>query len=302
MASAERCRVRTALAVVRALRPHQWIKNLLVFVPVLVGHRVVDVSCLLHGLAALASLSLCASGVYVINDLLDLEADRRHAEKRKRPFASGALPIAMGPVLAFLLLSGSLAVATTALSLQFAGCLFAYVAATCLYSAWFKKVVLLDVFILASLYTFRIVAGGVATSIQVSEWLMAFSMFFFLSLAFVKRYAELVRMESEGAVATSRRGYLVKDAGFLESIGCTSGYLAVLVFALYIHSPEMKLLYKNGWVLWLICPVLLYWITYVWLKAKRCELTEDPVLFAFRDRVSISLGALTVLLAALAQW
>jgi hypothetical protein len=108
-------------------------------------------------------------------------------------------------------------------------------------------------------------------------------------------------MESEAAVSTARRGYLVKDAGFLESIGCASGYLAVLVFALYIHSPEMTLLYKKGWILWLICPILLYWITYIWLKAKRCELTEDPVLFAFRDPVSISLGILTVILATLAQ-
>jgi 4-hydroxybenzoate polyprenyltransferase len=280
---------RSALA---ALRPQQWIKNILVFVPLVTSHNVFHFPLAMAAAIAFACFCLCASAVYVLNDLADISADRRHPTKRKRPFASGALPVSWGLPLASGLLIVGFAVAALTLSAAFSAALAVYFATTCAYSFFAKRVVMLDVLTLAGLYTVRILAGGMATGIVVSEWLMALSMFVFVSLAFAKRYAELERLFRANEVAASGRGYRVADIGLIESMGPASGYIAVLVLALYVNGEQMKTLYPNPWPIWLICPALMYWISRVWIKAKRGELSEDPIVFALRDRVSLYLGVI----------
>lgn len=289
------------LALVEELRPHQWAKNLLVFVPLITSHRFFEMARIEECLLAFVCLSLCASGIYVVNDLFDLATDRAHPVKRGRPLASGRLPLAAGPLLALVLLAGGIGVALLTSTRGLAYCLVVYTAVSLAYSAWLKEYALLDVFILTGLYVLRILAGGEATGIRISEWLMAFGLFFFLSLAFAKRYTELLRLAETSVPAVMRRGYHIKDLDFIASIGCTSGYLAVLVFALYINSPEMRQLYHRPLLLWLICPLLMYWITYLWLKAKRGELNEDPILFVILDRASLIIGGLVLVLFVLAS-
>lgn len=299
--------------VAKALRPHQWAKNVLVFVPMILAHAFTW-GHVFSALLAWICFSCVASGVYVLNDLLDVESDRRHPRKCRRPFASARLPLSAGPplVVSLLIVGATLAVAT--LPTKFVLLLGVYWGLTTLYSAWLKNKLILDVMVLAGLYTLRVIAGGAAVNVPVSEWLMAFSMFLFTSLAFAKRYAELSRLADDcalqlstererGVAATGAseavpggtpavsakphgRSYRVEDIGLIESLGPTSGYLSVLVLALYINGPQVSTLYRNGWVLWYVCPVLLYWITRLWFVAKRRKLSEDPVVFALRDGVS----------------
>jgi 4-hydroxybenzoate polyprenyltransferase len=277
-------------ALLAVLRPVQWVKNVLVFVPLLTSHNVFDVPLTLAALRAFVCFSLCASAAYVLNDLADINSDRRHPVKRYRPFASGELSVRWGLGLAIGLLMPAFALALLTLPIGFAGALGVYFAATCLYSFHAKRIAMLDVLLLAGVYTIRVIAGGLATGIVVSEWLMAFSMFLFVSLAFAKRYAELERLLREGEAGASGRGYCVGDIGLIESMGPASGYIAVLVLALYVNGEQMKTLYRSPWPLWLVCPVLMYWIGRLWFKAKRGELNEDPIVFALRDRVSLALG------------
>ena len=288
-------------AIVRGLRPQHWIKNLLLFAPLALAHQFSSIDKLVAALFAFLAFCCCASGAYVINDLLDLESDRQHPQKRKRPFASGALPVAWGPLMAVGCLCIGLSVAGTLLPIRFLGMLVAYLFLASIYSGWLKQVPLVDVLVLSGLFTIRIVAGGAATDVPVSEWLMGFSLFLFLSLAFAKRYSELACLEEDNAPSAQARGYRASDRSLIENIGPTSGYLAVLVFALYIHSEEAGRFYANGWALWLICPLLIYWISRIWMKAQRRELSEDPVLFAVKDRVSLLVGALVLVLVALAR-
>lgn len=295
----------TAAAVLFALleemRPHQWTKNLLVFVPLITSHRFFEAERTLEGLLAFVGLSLCSSGVYVVNDLFDLAADRLHPVKRDRPLASARLPLWVGPPLGIVLLAAGIGLAFFTGGRSLALCLAIYTGVSLAYSAWLKERVLLDVFVLTGLYVLRIIAGGEATGIPVSEWLMAFGLFFFLSLAFAKRYTELSRLAETLETTVMRRGYNTQDLEFVASIGCTSGYLAVLVFALYINSPDMRKLYHQPLLLWLICPLLMYWVTYLWLRAKRSELGEDPILFVIMDRTSLLIGGSVLLLIVLAS-
>ena len=287
-------------ALVEELRPHQWVKNLLVFVPLITSHRFFKMALIRECMLAFVCISLCASSIYVVNDLFDLATDRQHPVKRHRPLASGRLPSVVGIPLALILLTGGIGLALlTAPGLLL--CLVIYVAVSLAYSAWLKEYALLDVFILTGLYILRIIAGGEATGIPISEWLMAFGLFFFLSLAFAKRYAELSRLTETSFPTMVRRGYEIRDLNFVASIGCTSGYLATLVFALYINSPEMRQLYHRPLLLWLVCPLLLYWITYLWLKAKRNELGEDPILFVILDRLSLLIGSMILVVIVLAS-
>jgi 4-hydroxybenzoate polyprenyltransferase/phosphoserine phosphatase len=286
--------------VLAALRPQQWVKNILVFVPLVTSHNVFHFSLAMAAAIAFVCFCLCASAVYVLNDLADISADRRHPVKRKRAFASGALPLSWGLPLAGGLLTLGFAVSALTLPAGFSATLAVYFAATCAYSFVAKRIAMLDVLMLAGLYTIRVLAGGTATGIVVSEWLMAFSMFLFVSLAFAKRYAELERLLRANKAAASGRGYRVADIGLIESMGPASGYIAVLVLALYVNGEQMKTLYHNPWPLWLVCPVLMYWISRVWIKAKRGELSEDPIVFALRDPISAYLGVIVaaMLLAA----
>ncbi|MEI8382082.1 MAG: UbiA family prenyltransferase [Planctomycetota bacterium] len=293
--------------VAKALRPHQWAKNILVFVPMILAHAFAAPQ-ILATLLAWVCFSCVASSVYILNDMLDVETDRRHPRKCRRPFASGKLPLLVGPLMATSLLGIGITVAATALPVRFLLLLCGYWCLTTLYSVWLKHKLILDVMVLAGLYTLRVIAGGAAVNLPVTEWLMAFSMFLFTSLAFAKRYAELTRLLDESVAAGAKpvideiasspestlkpfgRSYRLEDIGMIESIGPTSGYLAVLVMALYINSTQGTALYRNGWTLWYICPVLMYWITRLWIIAKRRRLSEDPVVFALKDRVSHLLG------------
>ncbi len=270
---------------IKAIRVHQWLKNLLIFLPVLASHRLFEPHAVAVSLLAFLSFGLCASGVYVLNDLLDLESDRKHPRKRLRAFAAGVLPINQGLLAAPTLTLAGFALAWI-IGPSFFMVILGYYALTLAYSLRLKRVVMVDVILLAALYTIRIIAGTVAISAPLSFWLLAFSMFVFLSLAMLKRYTELDAMLSSGKRAASGRGYKVEDLALIQSLGASSGYIAVLVLALYINSPESLLLYSHPKVLWLVCPVLLYWMSRVWIIAHRGGMDDDPVVFAAKDNVS----------------
>lgn len=291
---APRANLRTWL---KALRVHQWVKNLLVFLPLLASHRVFDPAALSHVATAFLCFSLCASSVYLTNDLLDLSADRQHHRKRSRPFAAGTLPLASGPVVAVVLLVLSLALAWQ-ISHIFFGVLVSYFVLTTAYSIRLKRVMMLDVVVLSMLYTTRILAGAAAMHNKPSFWLLAFSMFIFLSLAMVKRYTELLAAQKAGKVKASGRSYGVEDIPLIQSLGGSSGYLAVLVLALYIDSTASESLYRHPHYLWMLCPLLLYWVSRTWAIAHRGIMHDDPVIFAVMDNVSRMLLFLAAIIVA----
>ncbi|MDJ0958400.1 MAG: UbiA family prenyltransferase [Arenicellales bacterium] len=275
----------TIQLVAKLLRTHQWSKNLLLFVPLVFAHRVGELQLLAQALAGFVSFGLCASSVYVVNDLLDLDHDRNHQTKRNRPLAAGTFPIDIAVTLAALLLVGSVVIALF-LPAQFLGLLVVYYVITLAYSLRLKQVVLLDILVLAALYTIRLLAGGAATGVPVSHWLLVFSLFFFLSLGMIKRYAEVRALDVNASGDVAGRGYRADDIGLLTQFGIASGYLSVLVLALYVNSDQVRILYDYPGVIWLLCPVILYWISRVWLLAYRGQMHEDPVLFAIKDRIS----------------
>jgi len=289
-------------AVLAVLRPHQWVKNLLVFVPLMTSHNVLQFSLAVSATIGFVCFCFCASAAYVLNDLTDLVADRRHPTKKKRPFAAGDLPVSWGLPLAAMLLVTAFVTSCLTLSAGFSVGLMVYFLTTCAYSFFGRRIELLDVLMLAGLYTIRVLAGGKATNIVVSEWLIAFSMFLFTSLAFAKRYTELERLLRASKEMASGRGYRVSDIGLIESMGTASGYVAVLVLALYVNGEQMKILYRDAWPLWLICAILMYWISRIWMKANRGELSEDPIVFALKDRISILLGIVVILLLIAASY
>jgi 4-hydroxybenzoate polyprenyltransferase len=238
----------------------------------------------------------------VLNDLWDREHDRHHPVKCNRPFAAGRLSVATGVVIILALFAAGVWLAAWRLPQKFVAMLLLYVVITTAYSLWLKKKLLLDVFFLAGLYTHRVLAGGQAAEVEVSKWLLAFCIFFFLSLAFAKRYAELLRVQDEEAGEQVRgRAYRVEDLEIMSSVGPASGYLSVLVLALYVNQSNLVgTLYRSPSLLWLLCPVMLYWTTRVWFLARRRKLTEDPILFAMRDRVSILTVAVILFLLVIA--
>ncbi len=290
-------------AALKAMRPHQWVKNVLLWVPLMLGHAYDDPNKVFAAIVAFAAFSLTASSVYLFNDMLDVEADRVHPKKKFRPFASGSLPLLYGPPMVAVLITIAVTLSLLFLPTNYLLVLLIYLAVNSAYSTSLKSKMLIDVMILASLYTLRIFAGGVATDLGVSEWLLAFSIFMFTSLAFAKRYVELARVAAEGKSEAKGRGYRVEDLELIISVGPTSGYLAVLVFALYINNglPDF---YVNKSLLWLTCPLLLYWISRLWFLAKRGELDHDPVVFAVTDKASLAvgLGVGVLLLLAAPPW
>jgi 4-hydroxybenzoate polyprenyltransferase len=279
----------------RALRLHQWLKNLLVFLPLLTAHLMLAPEAVLHSTLAFFAFCLCASGVYLLNDLLDLDADRQHPRKRLRPFAAGTLPLQAGLIAAPALTLAAFALALS-IAKPFAVALAGYYVLTLAYSFALKRVVMLDTVVLAGLYTIRIIAGTLALRVDLSFWLLAFSMFLFLSLAMIKRYTELRALLHNGDARSSGRGYAVDDLPLVQSLGAASGYLAVLVLALYINSTASEALYRHPVVLWLLCPLLLYWISRAWLIAHRGDMHDDPVVFAVSDRTSRLVLALTIII------
>lgn len=270
----------------RALRVHQWLKNFLIVVPLLAAHQINSIDGLVQVVCAFIAFSLCASSVYVLNDLLDLDSDRQHIRKRKRPFAACTIPLWQGMVMVPVLLGLAFALSTL-LPNRFILVLAAYFVMTLAYSVRLKQQVIVDVMLLAGLYTMRIIAGAAATMITPSFWLLAFSMFIFLSLALVKRYSELLITLQNNKQEAPGRGYSVNDLPVLMSIGVSSGLGSVLILALYLNNPETNLMYPNTMWLWLMPPLLLYWVSRMWMKAHRGQVDDDPVVFAAKDWQSL---------------
>jgi 4-hydroxybenzoate polyprenyltransferase len=278
---------------------HQWAKNLLVFLPLLLAHTI-RLGPVLIAVTAFFCFSFIASATYIFNDLLDLEADRVHLNKRKRAFAAGDLSVAAGLAISFLLAALSLTMAAY-LRPRFLLFLLLYLVTTLAYSLVLKRIVLLDVVILSGLYTVRMVAGAAATDTLISPWLAAFSIFFFLSLAMVKRFSELQNLHTRGMNPTSARGYLLSDIEQLRSFGTSSAYASIVIFALYINGRDVTALYHHPGRMWLITPLMILWVSRVWLLASRGQLDEDPVVFALEDRMSLllCLGVLLIAYSAL---
>jgi 4-hydroxybenzoate polyprenyltransferase len=285
-----------ARTLLKAIRPHQWSKNILLFLPILAAHEPAK-----FGVVALAFLAFCctASAVYVINDLFDLAADRAHPRKRFRAFAAGDLTASFGVAAAAVLLLVALALGLLTGSASFLGALAVYLLMTFAYSLFLKRKLLVDVLTLAGLYTIRIVAGGAAAGLILSPWLLGFSMFLFLGLAAVKRQAELTDQMQTGR-ESSGRAYRVEDLPLLMALALSSGIAAVLVLALYIASDDVQVLYDRPQVLWLLCPIMLYWILRMVMSTHRGYMTDDPIVFAAIDRISqatLALAAGVVILA-----
>lgn len=283
----------------RTLRIHQWAKNVLIFLPLLLAH-VVGVATLLQSAIAFLSFSLVASSTYIVNDLLDLAADRKHATKRRRPFAAGDLSALAGAGLASALLAGGILLALP-MPQKFMIWLLTYVCVTLAYSLHCKRVVIVDVIILSALYTLRILAGAAATQVAISDWMAGFAIFFFFSLALVKRFSELENLRASGIAPSNGRGYLVHDMEQLRAFGTASAFASIVVFSLYINNPEVRRLYNHPQRLWLLTPLLIWWLSRVWLRASRGQMHEDPVIFALTDRASLLAGIAIFLIALFAS-
>lgn len=281
----------------RAIRVHHWSKNLLMLWPLLLAHHLSWHGLLLTALG-IVLFGLCSSGVYVLNDLLDLHSDRAHPWKNSRPFASGELSIASGLLTCFVLFAASLGLGVLLLNAAFAGALAFYAVLATWYSLRLKKLVLMDVFVLSSFYTIRIWAGALITATPLSQWFLGFSLFFFLSLAMAKRYSELVHASELVESGNSGRNYRTADRPLLMNIGIASCFAAIVILSLYVHSNEVIALYERPGLLLLLCPLILYWTCRIWLKAQRGELNEDPVTLAMRDRASyaVAIAASAILL------
>ncbi|WP_298931431.1 UbiA family prenyltransferase [uncultured Ramlibacter sp.] len=290
-----------AAALLQAMRPHQWLKNLLLLLPLFTAHAYGNPVSVLQALLAFLAFSLAASGVYLLNDLSDIAADRHHPSKRMRPFAAGSLAIVHGWVAWPSLLAAALALCWL-LPPSFGLALGVYVALTTAYSLRLKQIPVLDVLTLASLYTLRVVAGAAAIGVPLSFWLLAFSMFMFVSLAFMKRYSELEAIRSTSEPQALRgRGYKPTDFELVASLGSTAGQVAILVLALYIQDATTAALYAEPRFIWLACPLLLYWVSRAWLITHRGQMHDDPVIFALKDRPSWAILGLVALAFILAR-
>lgn len=267
---------------IKAIRAYQWLKNLLIFIPIITSHSFNSLNLMLLTINAFFAFSMIASSGYIVNDLLDLNSDRIHPRKRFRPFASGRLSIRSGVALFLILFSVGVFVASR-LNYPFFITILIYFITSLSYSLYFKKIALYDVFILALLYSIRVIAGGLVSDISISFWLIAFSTFLFLSLAFVKRYSELMNIKTNTDLKERGREYFVSDLNLLQIMGIVSGFMSVVVFALYIDSPEVIRLYTHPQILWGISLLFLFWISRIWIITNRGEMTDDPILFAVKD-------------------
>ena len=297
--------------IIKACRPHQWAKNLLLFLPILTAHLYQEGELLTKAGITFIAMGLCASAVYLMNDLMDLESDRVHETKKRRPFASGNLPLHVGLLLLPVLLVGAFGLAIGLVNSTFAAMLGGYFVTTCAYSFHLKQRILVDVFMLSGLYSLRIWMGSSIAcdpegelgqgAIEISHWLITFSSMIFLSLAMAKRYSELHNLGLRKVEQTTGRGYRVSDMPLLAQFGTTSGYLAALVLALYVSSEKSMSLYNRPAALWIVCPLLLYWVSRIWLVTCRGRMREDPIVFAVQDKISYVVGFLILLAPFLAD-
>jgi 4-hydroxybenzoate polyprenyltransferase/phosphoserine phosphatase len=283
----------------RLLRVHQYAKNLLVFVPLAVSHSY-GLASITAAVVAFIAFSLTASGVYVLNDLVDLEADRAHRTKRNRPLANGSIPVLSAVLALPFLLGGGLMLAAT-LGFEFLEVMFVYLALTTAYSFLLKRKLMLDVVVLASLYTWRVIGGAVVIQVLPSQWLLAFSMFIFTSLALMKRYIELAPPGGAVVEQPANRGYQAGDAAVVMMLAAASGFNAVTVLALYINSEAVERLYRAPQLLWLLCPLLMYWLARALALARRGAIDDDPIVFALRDTISRCIGICMIVIAVAAS-
>ena len=281
--------------IFKAMRVHQWLKNLLLFAPLVAAHQIDDLSAWHSVIIGFMSFSFCASAIYILNDLTDLSNDRAHHSKKNRPFAAAKLSYLFGIILIPVLLIVSFAIAIFFSTIEFVFWLALYLFLTTLYTFFLKQIILLDVITLAMLFTIRIIAGGATLLMSPSTWILAFSTFLFVSLAFIKRYAELEIQIIKNQEKIKGRGYFTSDAPLVQSIGLASGFCSVLVFVLYINSPEVLALYNNPQIIWLCIPILIYWQSWMWLTAHRGQMHDDPIIFAVKDRHSLISGILFIL-------
>ncbi|MDE2184014.1 MAG: UbiA family prenyltransferase [Alphaproteobacteria bacterium] len=277
-------RARQLPALLRAMRPYQWVKNVFVLTPMFTSGALRDVDAWMHTLLAVAALCLVASSIYLLNDISDIAADRAHARKRNRPFASGALDVLAGLAAAPLLLAAGAALAV----LSGAWISVAVYAVLSLgYTARLKEMPLIDIFILAALYVLRLEAGGEASGHIVSLWLLGFSSFLFLGLALVKRVSELQRQREAGkGRMVARRGYYVQDIEILQMFGVGTAFASAVVLSLYVQSQAAMQIYTRPQLLWALIPLLLFWQCRLWLSTARGYMHDDPIVYAARDWVS----------------
>ncbi len=294
---------RQALALLRAMRPHHWLKNGLVFVPILLAHEILVLENFLHGAIAFVALSLCASAVYLLNDLVDIEADRRHPEKRFRPLAAGILSRNLAQAMVPVLIGAAFSLALILPQPRiFIGVLAAYSGVALAYVFYLKRKLLLDVLCLAASHTLRIIAGNAAADIPFSSWLLAFSMFLFFSLALVKRYSELRVSDDDTGLRGRGRGYQKGDLDILSQMGIASGSISALIMALYVDSTAVREQYTHPELIWLICPIILYTIARIWVLAHRGEVPDDPLVFMMKDWRSHLMGLVIIAIMIAAAW
>ena len=285
---------------IQAIRVHQWVKNILLFVSLITAHKLSDSMCIYNSVKAFLAFSLCSSSVYIFNDLMDLHSDRSHPNKQHRPFANCSLPISSGMIAIPILLFAAIIISFT-LPLKFLLLLFIYIILTAWYSVHLKQKVLIDVILLSSLYTLRILAGSLAIAVPTTAWLLAFSVFLFLSLALMKRYTELFSLKQNNEDIIKGRGYCSQDLEIIAAMGSASGYISVLVLALYIQNPRITILYNTSELLWFLCPLILYWISRMWVLAHRGKMIDDPIIFAIKDKISYTVGILSLFIIFLAS-
>ena len=288
-------------AFLKSMRPHQYAKNALIFAPLFTSQQHLPIESVLASLLAFICFSLCASGVYFLNDLVDLQADRQHTSKQFRPLPSGDLSLRAGVVGAIALPIVAFGLSVFFLPVNFTLVLIAYLVITMAYSFWLKQIATADVMVLASLYTLRVIAGSAATGIVLSSWFLAFSMFIFVSLGYLKRYIEVAAAPADDS-SVHGRDYSHADSETMFSLGVANITAAVVILALYINSPEVQTIYRTPEILWLLCLLLLYWGNRIWVGARRGRVADDPVLFALRDRISLMIGAAFVVVTLAAKY
>ncbi len=288
-----------AVLILRVLRAHHWTKNLLVFVPMLMAHRANDPLRLRHAALAFAAFCLASSATYIFNDLMDVAHDRAHRSKRNRPLSANEISPRAAMLIMVICALGALAIAW-GINVETLIGIALYLALSTLYTLFIKRTLIADVILLASFYSLRVLVGGAATSIVVSRWLLAFSSFLFVSLALAKRYADLTRAEANAEEAPAGRRYTTADRQVLLSLGTASGMISVLVFALYLNSPQVSELYRNTDPLWLVCALLMYWIGRIWLLADRGVIDDDPIVTAAKDPASYVVAAAAAIIVLIA--
>ncbi len=276
----------------KAIRIHQWVKNILVFIPIILAHRIFETDLLTKSFLAFILFSFCASSIYLLNDLFDLSADRRHQKKKSRPLASGDFPIPAGIFFFFVFSVASLLTAFT-IDEKVGMTLLLYFILNLLYTFKFKSTMILDVILLAVMYNLRILFGGELTHIPISHWLLSFSIFFFLGLAFIKRYSELIK-HSESS-KKNNRAYVSEDRGMIAMLGVSCSLLSVFVFSMYLSSDSVRILYQKQNNLWALTPILVYWLSRTWLLTYRGQVDDDPVAFAIKDKTTYFVGILSLL-------